>query len=532
MMNVAGVEKNWDMIVIGGGVTGAAIFREAVRAGLRVILIEQKDYAWGTSSRSSKMVHGGLRYLKEGKLRLTHASVRERQSLLAQAPGLVESLEFMMPVYDDGGPSMLMMGLGLGLYSFMAMQKQHIRYSAEDMAARIPALRTDHLSGGFYFRDAQVDDARLVLRLIQEGVYYGGTALNYTQATSILRDRAGRVAGITAEDTETGASAELRSFAVVNATGAWAEKLHPSPEKGRHIRPLRGSHLIFPGSVFPMKQVVSFVHPKDHRPVFIFPWEGTAVLGTTDVDHHKDLNLEPAITPEETAYLMEGLHHTLPGLKITENDCISSMAGIRPVLSRGGKDTSASGESRDHVVWDDRGLVTVTGGKLTTFRLIALDALKKAKNYLPLFAMPTRKTPVFDDPMPLSEPIKRLDNIVSRRLCGRYGKRANHVADMGDSNDLKPIPGTDTLWAEILYAARHEQVRHLSDLLLRRTRIGLFLPKGGADLFRHIQTLCQPALPWTDRRWNEERQAYTNEWNAFYAPPKRDGEQDDNAPNF
>ena len=298
-MNLTDINKEWDLIVIGGGVTGAGIFSEATRMNLRVLLLEAHDFAWGTSSRSSKMVHGGLRYLKEGKPLLTRASVKERQRLLHEAPGLVDPLGFLMPVFTDFGPSKLIMGVGLTVYSLMALDKQHIGYNADQMAEKIPYLRLKNLAGGFYFKDAQVDDARMVLRLINEAIAGGGCAVNYARVVDINRDQQGRVSGVTVEDAETKLVQELRTKAVINATGAWAEKLHPSPQSGLHLRPLRGSHLIFPRESFPVNHVVSFMHPADKRPVFMFPWEGVAILGTTDIDHDRDLDLTgPGLTRE------------------------------------------------------------------------------------------------------------------------------------------------------------------------------------------------------------------------------------------
>ncbi|MFZ5564145.1 MAG: glycerol-3-phosphate dehydrogenase/oxidase [Thermodesulfobacteriota bacterium] len=516
-ITVDNVARSWDLIVIGGGITGAAVFREAVRMGLRVLLMEQEDFAWGTSSRSSKMVHGGLRYLKEGKVLLTRASVKERQRLLGEVPGLVDPLGFMMPVYSDGGPSKTLMGVGLSVYSLMALEKQHIGYSAARMAELVPGLRTENLTGGFYFKDAQVDDARLVLRLIQEGQANGGTALNYTRVQAIGRDSHGKLASVTAQDTETGASAELSTKAVVNATGAWADRLGTVPEPGVHLRPLRGSHMVFPASVFPLDKVVSFIHPADHRPVFIFPWEGTAFLGTTDVDHERDLNTEPVITRREVDYLMEGLDFILPGLNISESSCIATMAGVRPVLSHGR--AAASAESREHAVWDEKGMVTMTGGKLTTFRLLANDALKAARDYLPATPLPSRKEPVFDAPKSRSRKMDQVKAAAQQRLYGRYGEQANALVEGCVPDLLTPVFSTDTLWAEIDFAARHGQVRHLSDLLLRRVRIGVLLAEGGAICFERLEPICKSALGWSQDQWEAEKAAYMKLWNQAYAPP-------------
>jgi glycerol-3-phosphate dehydrogenase len=518
-MTISEIETRWDVIIIGGGITGAGIFREAAQMGLSVLLLEQRDFAWGTSSRSSKMVHGGLRYLIEGKLRLSLASVKERQRLLLEAPGLVDPLDFVTPVYGSHGPSKRVLGTALFLYSLMARKKQHTALSPDQTRERVPLIRTEDLEAGFCFRDAQADDARLVLRLIAEGRAKGGTALNYTKVCSIERAGRGRVAAVMAEDAETEESAELEATVVINATGAWAEGLHPSPVEGLHLRPLRGSHLIFPGELFNLDAVLSFFHPADNRPVFLYPWEGCLILGTTDMDHVDPLDGEPSISQEEVDYLMEGLRFVLPSSEISEKDCISSIAGVRPVLSRGRK--AASKESRDHVVWDDRGLITVTGGKLTTFRLIAQDALTVAERYLRKLPI-SKKSSIFDQPVIEAMDNERLQLFsqdVRKRLYGRYGSMAEVIMGAQEEEDRSTVPGTSTLWCEMAFAARHEHVRHLSDLLLRRVRIGLLLPGGGEEHLGRLEKLCRSALSWSDGRWNEEKKQYLEEWRSCYAPP-------------
>jgi glycerol-3-phosphate dehydrogenase len=518
-MGITDVRKEWDLIVVGGGVTGAGIFREAVRMGLRTLLVEKQDFAWGTSSRSSKMVHGGLRYLKEGKPLLTRASVKERQRLLNEAPGLVDPLGFLMPLFTDRSPSKKVMGIGLAIYSLMALEKQHVGYSAGEMARRIPFLRQQHLAGGFYFKDAQVDDARLVLRLINETVAAGGFALNYTGVREILRDRQGNVSGVTAKDTLTGQDAELRTRAVINATGAWAETLQPSPQQGLHLRPLRGSHLIFPKALFPVNDVVSFMHPADRRPVFMFPWEGVAILGTTDIDHDQDMDLNPAISTAEADYLMEGIRFIMPDLPLKKSDAIATIAGVRPVLSTGRK--AASQESREHVVWKNNGLVTVTGGKLTTFRLLARDALKEAGEYLPSRSLPPDREPVFISPRQRKALPAAIAPDTRRRLYGRYGQQADPILDYCLENKAGTIPETNILWGEVVHAAGNEQVRRLTDLLLRRVRLGLVAKDGGSAHLEKIGALCRPSLGWDEARWETEKAHYLETWRKYYGPPEK-----------
>ena len=516
-MKLSDINKEYDVVVAGGGVTGAGIFYEAVKKGYRVLLLEAKDFAWGTSSRSSKMVHGGLRYLKQGKFLLTKVAVKERERLLKQYPGLVTPLKFIMPVFDHYGPSRSSMKIGLSIYSFMAREKQHTSYTRAEVMEKIPGIKKKHLLSAVGFKDAQVDDARLVLRLIYEGCLLGGTALNYTRATGIERDRKGYLAAVNVMGEGFSASFEIKTKVLINATGAFAETLHPSPMKRFHIRPLRGSHLVFPKSIFPLSRVVSFIHPEDLRPVFLFPWEGSVLLGTTDVDHDQDMKMEPFVTMKEAHYLMDGLNHILPDLDISLNDCISSFAGVRPVLSK--KKKAPSRESREHVVWKDKGLITATGGKLTTFRMLANDALKAAKKYLP---KPTKPNPVQKKQgQPWDETCQNISKSVQKRLLGRYGDWGYQIIRQYDEELFSPIEHTKTIWAEIRYAAEHENIQHLSDLLLRRVRVGLLLPGGGINLLDRIETLCKPYLLWDNKKWDKEKNSYIKLWGKYYCPPTK-----------
>ncbi len=506
-MELNNIDTNWDLVVVGGGVTGAGVFREAVRSGLKVLLVEKKDFAWGTSSRSSKMVHGGLRYLKEGKFLLTRTSVKERERLLNEAPGLVEPLEILVPVYSDHGPGKRSLEIGLSIYGLMASEKQHSYLNPKLFQSLLPDIKRENLVGGFRFWDAKVDDARLVLRLIEEGVFGGGTAMNYAAVDGILRNQAGGVCGLALRDTESGTSREIQTSAVVNATGAWAEKLHPSPKENFHLRPLRGSHLIFPFSALPVNHTVSFFHPADKRPVFISPWEGAILLGTTDIDHDSDLDQEPSTSMSEAHYLMEGLHWFFPSMRVELEKCLATLAGVRPVLSEG--KLSPSKESRENVVWVDNGLITVTGGKLTTFRKMAVDTLKAARPFIPQLteAIPEDES-VFETIPERTVIPETLTPTVWRRLCGRYGHAATELVQQADSKSLEAIPGTETLWAEIPFVAGREQIRHLSDLLLRRVRIGILTPQGGLPHMERIQHMCSPVLSWDATRWEAEKTAY------------------------
>ena len=505
----------WDLVIVGGGVTGAGILRLAGGLGWRVLLLERGDFAAGASGRSGKLVHGGLRYLAQGHVGLTRASVRERKRLLAEGPGLIDPLGFLLATYKGDRPGRWTYKAGLSIYDLLALQWSHHYYSPQDFELLAPHLDRRGLKGGFRYGDAQTDDARLVLRVIREAVAAGGVALNYVAAEELLRE-GGRVAGARLVDRLQGRSAEVRAQVVINATGAWADRLRAQVGAPARIRPLRGSHLIFPAWRLPVAQALSFLHPQDRRPVFIFPWEGIALVGTTDLDHHAPLDDEPAIAPAEVSYLMAAVDSQFPSLSLGLDDIIATFAGVRPVIGTGRADPSK--ESRDHVVWEEEGLLTVTGGKLTTFRLIALDALRAARRHLPGMPRPSRRLPVLDrvdGPLPAAG----LDEAQRRRLLGRYGAEAPALVAAAAPGELEAIAGTQTLWAELRWAARAEGVGHLDDLLLRRVRLGLLLEEGGRAILPQVRAVVQRELGWSDARWEEEEAAYLDLWRrAYYLP--------------
>src|SRR5512145_1412598 len=281
------LDQPWDMIIIGGGITGAGILRQATHAGLRALLVEAHDFASGTSSRSSKMVHGGLRYLSTGQIKLTMESVHERQRLLHEGTGLIDPLEFLLVSYKGDRPPAWIFAVGLMIYDTLAMRWQHQRESVNEMETLCPQLTRNSLAGGFRFFDAQTDDARMVLRVLQEGVRAGGSAINYARVEGLLRDPRGRVCGVQLRDQAANRTAEVMAPVVVNATGAWADELRGTLGQPRRLRQLCGSHLIFPREKLPVNKVISFLHPVDRRPVFAFPWEGVTLIGTTDVDYRE-----------------------------------------------------------------------------------------------------------------------------------------------------------------------------------------------------------------------------------------------------
>lgn len=477
-MRLADLAPRYDLVVIGGGISGAGVFREAARAGVSVLLVEARDFASGTSSWSSKLVHGGLRYLKTGEWRLTAESVRERQRLLHEAPDLVERLDFLLPCYRGVKPSRAMLGLGLWLYDRFARDGS-ARSQRLDVAASLavaPQLATANLLGAMQYQDARTDDCRLVWRLIEQGLREGGTALNYVQAESLLKTGE-RVSGVALRDAETGASREIGAGVVVNATGVWADALAGQGREAPKLRPLRGSHLVFPHARLPLPCAVSFFHPRDRRPVFAYPWQGATLFGTTDLDHREEL-WDPRMTPDESRYLLEALDWLMPTLGLKATDALSSFAGVRPIVDDGEANPSAA--SRESAQWSAPGFVGITGGKLTTFRVTARQVLQEAARQLPQLQLARDDAPLFDR---------------------QWQESPARAPTLGDIQQRVT-----------------ERVHHLEDLLLRRTRAGLVLPDFAEAMIEPALTACRVVLGWDGARCAAEAARYRERMQRLHAP--------------
>ncbi|MFH1349902.1 MAG: glycerol-3-phosphate dehydrogenase/oxidase [Pseudomonadota bacterium] len=515
----SGKKPEWDLLVIGGGITGAGILREAARRDLAAALIEQRDFAWGTSSRSSKMVHGGLRYLLTGQVKMTRNALQERDRLLREAPGLVDPMGFLFSHYRGRAPGRGSLNTLLAVYDILARRWSHRYYRAHEYLFLAPRININGLKGGTSFRDAITDDARLVLRTIREAQRDGALAMSYVVAEGLMT-KGGKTCGVALRDMLTGETDEVRAKAVVNATGTWADGLRREVGGGMAIRPLRGSHLVFPFWRVPVAQAITLYHPADGRPVFLLPWEGVTVVGNTDLDHEGDLNSEASITTKEMDYLLEVVRYQFPSLGIGPVDILSTYSGVRPVIGTGMSDPSK--EKRDHHIWVERGLISVSGGKLTTFRLMALDVLKHAAPFIPSLSARDTKEPVFREPEEAKTELRRLDPFMRRRLAGHYGPEALDVVHCAKPTELQRVPETHTLWAEVRWAARAEAVAHLDDLLLRRTRLGLLLREGGEALFPLLKTICREELGWDNERWAQEAGEYKTLWRRCYGVPYKE----------
>jgi glycerol-3-phosphate dehydrogenase len=481
----------FDLLVLGGGITGAGVALDATLRGFRVALIDKGDFASGTSSASSKLVHGGLRYLEHGDFRLVYEALHERRRLLANAPHLVRPLRFVLPFYEGTRVPPWKWRAGLLLYDLLAGRGNLRRSRARplpDLRREFPGLRRDGLGGGADYYDAQMDDARLCIEVLRTAAEAGACVANYVEATA-FETAGGRIAALRARDHLGGAEFVIRARLVLNATGPWVDHVCrlAGDDSGPHLRPTKGVHLVTPDRG--LRAAFTLLHPDDGRVLFVIPWMGKTLIGTTDTDY--DAPPETlTVTAGEVEYLLRAHNHYFSP-PLVPGDVLGAFAGLRPLLrSRPGEPSSLSREF--HLFWSPSGLLTAAGGKYTTYRHMAeliTDAVSarlgrrthcRTANH-PLDGAPAVPWPEFERSQTKELAARHgLAEGSARHLVNRYGRRAAAVAAYlaRDPELAEPVvAGEPDLRVEFVYQRENEMARREEDCLLRRTRLGLFRPE-------------------------------------------------------
>ncbi|WP_106187572.1 glycerol-3-phosphate dehydrogenase [Umezawaea tangerina] len=512
--------ETFDVVIIGGGVVGVGAALDAATRGLRVALVEARDLASGTSSRSSKLFHGGLRYLEQLEFGLVREALRERELMLNRiAPHLVKPVAFLYPLTKRVWERPYT-AAGLFLYDSMGGrrsvpgQKHLTRAGALRM---VPALKRDALIGGIRYFDAQADDARHTMMVGRTAAHYGAVVRTSTQVIEFLRE-ADRVSGVRVRDVEDGRETDVRAHAVINATGVWTDELQRlAGSRGRfRVRASKGVHI-----VVPRDRIVSesgMILRTEKSVLFVIPWRNHWIVGTTDTDWNLDL-AHPAATRKDIDYILEHVNSVL-ATPLTHEDIEGVYAGLRPLLA--GEDESTSKLSREHAVARvSPGLVAIAGGKYTTYRVMGADAVDAAS-----VDVPGRIQPSITDKVPLVGAdgyhalVNQADQLATRyglhpyrvrHLLDRYGSLVHEVLGLTRDNAelLKPVPGSpDYLQVEVLYAVSHEGALHLEDVLTRRTRISIEYPHRGVDSAEAVARLIATVHGWDEEQIKREVEVY------------------------
>ncbi len=544
-------EEPFDVLVIGGGITGAGVALDAASRGLRTALVERHDFASGTSSKSSKMVHGGLRYLQQRDFRLVYEALHERQRLLENAPYLVAPLPFLIPLFGKDGilnkSVARTYATALTLYDItggLRIGKRHRRITQAETLAHLPTLRTDRLVAGFIYYDARADDARLTLTIARTAALdHGAVVANYTEVVALVTDASGVVKGARVRPTGPAGSGvpdsaefEVRAQVVVNATGVWADDIRAFDEASHphSIRPAKGIHITVSKSKLPADIAAVIPVPKDRRSIFVVPWpDGNDVyLGTTDTDWEGPLD-DPACLPDDVDYVLSAANGVLTE-PIGRADVTAVWAGLRPLLAPAAghhvSDRTADLSRRHTVRVSPHGMITVTGGKLTTYRRMAEDtvdaAVKSLGSRAPSGAHRCRTKRLMLHGSTGLEELRRpgaatgsgIDDDVWVALVGRHGGETPAVLALaaGRPELLEPlVPGLPHLRVEALWAVRHEMAMTVDDILSRRTRSVLRRALAAAESAPAIAELLAP-------EWGRDKADAARDAAAFADQARRD----------
>ncbi len=505
-----------DVLVIGGGITGAGVARDAAMRGLRTALVDAGDWAAGTSSQSSRLIHGGLRYLEHGWFHLVFEASRERRVLLRTAPHLVRPRAFVFPAFRSGRVKRWEISAAVLLYDMLALFRnaQNHRWLSRDGVLRVePLLRDQDLTGGAVYWDAQTDDARLALAVARAAQRHGALCASYSRVTA-LEKAGGRVRGAELTDALTGRRTTVRAHTVVNATGPWTDRVRrlDDPAAAALLRPTKGVHIVVPQARLGNTGAVTLTSPLDGRVMFVLPWGDTSYVGTTDTDTDEPPDTVRA-TADDVTYLLRSANAVFPNARLGIDDVVAAWAGLRPLLKGGG--AAAGSVPREHHIEESAsGLISIAGGKLTTFRVMAQQVADLAARRL--HALDGRRLPpraaTDSEPLPGGEAADFLqfaDQLVeeglaadtAQHLAGAYGTEAAAVMNLARAEPALGAPlveGGHWIGAEIVHQARREMVLSVGDVVMRRLHLFHRRRDHGEPAFAAVAGLLQRELRWSD----------------------------------
>jgi glycerol-3-phosphate dehydrogenase len=543
--------ERFEVVVIGGGITGAGVALDAATRGYSVALLERDDYAFGTSSRSSKMVHGGLRYLRNFDLGLVREALLERQLMVQLAPHLVYPTPFLVPTIGEDRRSRSI-GIGLNMYDVMATTRvgrsrremraskeededyfwspdRHRTIDGEEAAELVPALAPRDPTSAYLFYDCQTDDVRLVLTVLGEAERFGAVMLNGAEVTELI-ERDGKAAGVSFTEAESGERMEVEAENVVNATGVWADRIRAEvtdEEDVPRIAPSRGTHVLVDVGKLPTGDAACIVPAGEDRTIFALPWYGRTLIGTTDNDYDGDI-AHVAPGSDDVEYLLSAVNEFFD-TRLGTADICGAYAGVRPLISTGDPRKSVDISRRAELYETSSGMLTITGGKLTTWRRMAKQTVDR------LVERAGRDAPCRTSEIPLGmearpedlEAGEWLSEEARHQLAFRYGHAARSVLDVAAASPepgAPIVPGRPDLLAEVTIAARAEQARSVADVLLRRTRLGILAASElrDADSVRPVAEALGRELGWSEERMRDEAEAWVEVAGAEGVDPAAD----------
>lgn len=540
-------KESWDLLVVGGGITGAGVALEGALRGLKVALIERNDFASGTSSKSSKLLHGGLRYLEHGELRLVHEALSQRNKLFRHAPHLAKELPFLYPIFQEyGGHSLGLMDAGLWLYDGLAsasefrMGRLHRKLRPKEAVSQEPVLRQEHMRGALSYIDGLTEDARMNLETIKTAALWGAAIANYAEVERFEKGPDGRLSGVVVHDRLGGQRVKVHARRVINATGPWVDRLNrlDDPDAKPRLKPTKGIHIVtrkITDAAIVIKSADTD-DPKKKRLMFVIPYGDRTIIGTTETAHPQggegDSYLDDDIYagPDEIRYVLEAANAACPGANLTPDDVIATFGGWRPLIAPEGEGVSESDISREHEIFTTpSGLICVAGGKYTTFRAmarqvvdVAIKSLREEAWLVPLSDRHCDDVPLSGGDIPggsfeayiqyalATHPT--MEPSLIRTLIGRYGTNYLVVlslmdADRGLDRNISGLsPETPLLRAEVAYFARFELALTLQDVMMRRTRLNLLDANQGLLAVDEIAAVMSGSLQALEG-WTEEARA-------------------------